>query len=126
MIAELYWSNGSRNSNMISKETFCKVIALMQEQDQVNEQVEKALELVADRVFFFGAHDRNSKAVRILLKEIFHDKYDYLDWWLYEHVEKVIYWEDRSFEVSTPEAFYDYMVMMQPEWSSPENGYQHK
>lgn len=90
MIAEPYWSNGSRNINMISKETFCNVIALMQEQDQVNEQVEKALELVADRVFFFGAHDRNGKAVRILLKEIFHDKNDYLDWWLYEQVEKVI------------------------------------
>ena len=106
---------------MISKETFCKVIALMQEQDQVNEQVEKALELVADRVFFFGAHDRNNKAVRMLLKEIFHDKFDYLDWWLYEQVEKKIYWEDRSFDVSTPEAFYDYMVMMQPEWIALEN-----
>lgn len=107
---------------MISKETFCQVITLMQEQDQINEQVEKALELVADRVFFFGAHNRNSKAVRILLKEIFHDKYDYLDWWLYEQVEKVIYWEDRSFDVSTPEAFYDYMIMMQSEWSEQKNG----
>ena len=34
-IAELCWSNGNKNNNMISKETFCKVIALMQEQDQV-------------------------------------------------------------------------------------------
>ena len=107
---------------MISKETFCQVITLMKEQGQINEQVEKALELVADRVFFFGAHDRNSKAIRILLKEIFHDKYDYLDWWLYEQVEKVIYWEDRSFDVSTPEAFYDYMIMMQSEWSEQKNG----
>lgn len=122
MNAELLWSSGNRNNNMISKETFCKVIALMQEQDQVNEQVEKALELVADRVFFFGAHDRNSNAVRILLKEIFHDKYDYLDWWLYEQVEKVICSEDRSFDVSTPEAFYDYMIMVQPEWSEQEHG----
>ena len=105
---------------MISKETFCNVIALMQEQDQVNEQVEKALELIAERVFFLGAHDRNIKAVRILLKDIFHDVNDYLSWWLYEHVEKVIYWEDRSFDVSTPEAFYDYMVMMQPEWIAQE------
>lgn len=106
---------------MISKETFCKVIAMMQEQDQINEQVEKALELIAERVFFLGAHDRNAKAVRILLKEIFHDVNDYLSWWLYEQVEKVIYWDDRSFDVSTPEAFYDYMVMMQPEWIAQEN-----
>lgn len=106
---------------MISKETFCKVIAMMQEQDQVNEQVEKALELIAERLFFLGAHDRYSKAVRIMLKEIFHDVNDYLSWWLYEQVEKVIYWEDRSFDVSTPEAFYDYMVMMQPEWIAQEN-----
>ena len=27
----------------------------------------------------------------------------------------------RSFDVSTPEAFYDYMVMMQPEWIAQEN-----
>ena len=108
---------------MISKETFCTVIALMQEQDQVNEQVEQALELVAERVFFLGAHDRYRKSVLILLKEIFHDRFDYLSWWLYEHVEKVIYWDDdSSFDVSTPEAFYDYMVMMQPEWSKQENG----
>ena len=73
-IAELCWSNGNKNNNMISKEIFCKVIALMQEQDQVNEQV-----------------------------------------------EKVIYWDDRSFDVSTPEAFYYYMVMMQPEWNTQEN-----
>lgn len=98
---------------MISKETFCEVIALIREQEGINEEFSKALSKVGDGHFVFGENNRYLWALRLALKESLGDKYDYIDWWLYELSDDRTVWtsdRSKSWDLTTPEALYDYIV----------------
>ncbi|MGM9601615.1 MAG: hypothetical protein ACI3W5_08575 [Faecousia sp.] len=77
---------------VISKDTFCKVIQLIKEQEAVNEKVGKALGLVGDGHFAFSGGKQYFEALRLLLKEGVRDKYDYIGWWLYEAEPDYLVW----------------------------------
>ena len=79
---------------VISKETFCKVIQLIKEQEAVNEKVEKALDLVGDDHYVFSGGEQYFKALRMLLKEASRDKHDYVGWWLYEATPDYKVWTE--------------------------------
>ena len=50
---------------------------------EIDEQFSKALNLVGDGHFVFGAENKYLLALRDVLKEAVNDQYDYIDWWLY-------------------------------------------
>jgi len=79
---------------MLSKEGFCKALQMIKEQESIDEQFSKALDLVGNGHFVFGAENKYLLARRDVLKEAVNDQYDYIDWWLYEE----------------PEALYDYIT----------------
>lgn len=95
----------------ITKETFCKALELIQEQEAINEQFGKALNTVGDGHFVFGVKNRYLSAALLVLKEAMNDKYDYIDWWLYETNDYMIWSGDntKSWNLREPEALYDYI-----------------
>lgn len=97
---------------MISKETFVKVIRMMQEQDRANDQVDAALNLFCDRGLGFNARDKNREALMMVLKEALNDQYDYIDWWFCEAAPDYMVWSEdgeKEWCLKEPEALYDYI-----------------
>ena len=53
------------------------------------------------------------QALRMVLAEAVNDKYEYIEWWLYEATEDFKVWESdgsREWHLKEPEALYDYIV----------------
>jgi hypothetical protein len=96
---------------LLSKETFCKIISLIQEQDQINSEVNEALEKVCDSWVMYGHKDKYRQALDLLLKEIIDDDFGSISWWLYEEVEKKVFKNDGTvLELKTSEDLYDFLV----------------
>lgn len=98
---------------MLSKETFCKALELVLEQERIDNAFSDALQTVGNGHYVFGSPNKNYEALMLVLKEAVNDRYDYISWWLYEGAP--------DYEVSTadgtqtwvlkePEALYDYIV----------------
>ncbi len=97
---------------MISKETFCKALRMVQEQEKVNVAFAEALQAVGNGHFVFDGGGTVLKALLMVLKETVNDKYDYIGWWLYETSDFMVWTEDESQEwyLKEPEALYDFIV----------------
>ncbi len=98
---------------MISKETFCKALELILEQEKTDQEFSDALQKVGKGHFVFGTENKDFDALMLVLKEGVNDKYDYISWWLYEGAPNYKIWaEDGSKEwvLKEPEALYDYIV----------------
>jgi len=54
---------------LISKETFCQALQMIKEQAEIDSKVGDILELVCDGYFVFGAHNKNLKALLMVLKK---------------------------------------------------------
>lgn len=97
---------------MLSKEGFCKALQMIKEQESINEQFSKALDLVGNGHFVFGTENKYLLALRDVLKEAVNDQYDYIDWWLYEATDDYTVWEadcTMKYCLKEPEALYDYI-----------------
>ena len=73
----------------------------------------KALNLVGDGHFVFGAENKYLLALRDVLKEAVNDQYDYIDWWLYEAADDFEIWEadcTMKYCLKEPEALYDFIT----------------
>lgn len=98
---------------MITKETFCKVISLIKEQDQINRVFTEALYTVGDGPFAFGTNNRYLDALLLVLTEELNDKSDYIGWWLFEDIADRTVWsadEKQKWVLDTPEQLYDFLV----------------
>lgn len=98
---------------MLSKEGFCKALQMIKEQESIDEQFSKALDLVGDGHFVFGAENKYLLALRDVLKESVNDQYDYIDWWLYEATDDYTVWEadcTMKYCLKEPEALYDFIT----------------
>lgn len=98
---------------LLCKETFCKALRLLKEQDETNDKVSNALlELTGSHVDF-GYENKWLQALRMVLAEAVNDKYEYIEWWLYEATDDFRVWESdgsREWILKEPEALYDYIV----------------
>lgn len=97
---------------MISKETFCKALQLIQEQKCVNEKVSNALGLVGNGHFIFSGGEQYYEALMLVLKEAACDRYDYISWWLYEGAPDYKVWtENHQCEwcLKNPDDLYDFI-----------------
>ena len=109
---------------MLSKEGFCKALQMIKEQESIDEQFSKALNLVGDGLFVFGAENKYLLALRDILKEAVNDQYDYIDWWLYEAADDFEIWEadcTMKYCLKEPEELYDFITgTLKPVPVSPE------
>jgi len=96
---------------MISKKTFIKVLKLIKEQAKINSKVGEALELVCDSWVMYGFKDKNSEALYLVLQELLDPTSDWIGWWLWEDVEKVVTYEDGGkIKLDTAGQLYDFLI----------------
>lgn len=97
----------------ISKECFCHALRLIQEQGEINEKFEKALQLVGNGHFVYGTGNKYYEALLDALKEALHDQFDYISWWLYEGAPDYRIWSgDGKLEwcLKEPGDLYDFIL----------------
>ncbi|MBQ7504688.1 MAG: hypothetical protein IJT79_05155 [Ruminococcus sp.] len=98
---------------MLSKDTFCKALLMIKQQEATNEEFSQALNKVGNGFFAFGTDNKFLEALLMVLKETVNDKYDYIDWWLYEATSNYTVWSEdmkKEWVLDTPEALYDFIV----------------
>lgn len=98
---------------MISKELFCKVIRLIEEQEAIDDEFSEALQKVGNGHFVFGAENKYREALLMLLKDAVHDQYDYIGWWLYEGAPDYEVWSadnEKKWVLKEPEKLYEYIT----------------
>lgn len=104
----------NRLAPILSKKDFIKVMKDIQAQRTIYNEVENALEKVIDGHFICGSDNKWLQALMKTLKVMFADeKYDTIEWWLYEDVEKVITVNGVDISVESLDDLYDYLVREQ-------------
>lgn len=105
---------------IITREEFCKIINNIQSQKQKENKLSDAVEQFIDGWFVLN-ESFYEKELYFLLKKIFNDKNDYIGWWLFEDVEKIIYINngrnskssksnENKIVLNTPEKLYDFLI----------------
>ena len=99
---------------LLSKETFCKALCMIGEQESINREVAQALSKVADGYGTFGCDNKWLEALLMVLKESVHDQYDYISWWLYDAAEDYTVWESgdggKEWCLKEAENLYDFII----------------
>ena len=97
---------------IITKETFCKALEMIREQERINDDFSQALQKVGNGYYVFGTENRYYDAMLMVLKEAVNDQYDYISWWLYDTDDYIVETTDGSqkWDLREPEALYDYLV----------------
>lgn len=99
---------------MIRKDDFVNSINALLKQAERDEDVNEALDVICNNEHSFCVADTSTittQALIELLKSLTNDLDDYIDWWLYEDVEKEV--KDafgNIIELDTPEKLYDFLV----------------
>lgn len=103
----------SSNACVLSKETFCKALRMIKEQESIYDEVSEVLRKVSDGYVPLGSNNKWLEALRMVLKETVNDQYGYIEWWLYEAADDFKVWEadgGKEWCLREPEALYDYIV----------------
>lgn len=102
-----------KNSQVISKELFCRAIRLLKEQEAIDAEFGEALQKVGNGHFVYGTENKYREALLMVLRDTANDLYDYINWWLYDGAPDYKIWnEDESTEwdLTEPEALYDFIT----------------
>ena len=98
---------------MLSKETFVRALRLIQEQADIMDAVRQQLGRLGEKPTYFNIDSLHLQALLEVLAEVMEDKNDWIEWWLYEDVEKLVSWEENGEEVTAdltePEALWDFL-----------------
>ena len=94
----------------ISKEVFVETINNIIKQSEKMDRFSRALEEVADGYVVFDSNNLYLESLLQVLNIALDDKDDYISWWLYEDVEKVVWCGDKAIDLSTPEKLYDFLT----------------
>ena len=104
-------------SKRISKKTFIEVINLIKEQEKINEKISEGLEELIDGWAVIKENKALTALLLILKEEFGPVGYDYIDWWLWENVEKKLYYEEngekREKDLTDVGDLYDYIVSIE-------------
>jgi len=96
---------------MILFELFDKIISAIKEQDETDEKVSQAMELLCDSWVMMNSKNRKYIALSKLLTEVMQDKGDWIGWWLYEDVKKEAFLKNKKVvDLSTTKQLYDFLV----------------
>lgn len=101
---------------MLSKELFIKRMSLISNFSSQQDTISKFIENFSDGhcVVTIG-NELINEIIDMLNESMNIEDKDFLSWWLYEDVDKVIYYEDEEISVRTLEELYDYIVSEQEE-----------
>ena len=97
---------------VLTKEDFCKIIAMIQEQQKKISDFNDALDKICDGWPVFDTENKYLEALLLTLKEAIGDKYDYISWWLYETSDYKVYSADNKkvWDLKDPKVLYDYII----------------
>lgn len=99
---------------MLSKELFIKRMNLIQnfysEQDALSVLIEKIIDGWA--IVTIG-NELVNEIIDMLNEALNIEDKGFLSWWLYEDVDKIIYYGDKEISVRTLEELYDYLTSSQ-------------
>ena len=98
---------------MLSKETFVRALRLIQEQADIMDAVRQQLGRLGEKPTYFNIDSLHLQALLEVLAEVMEDKNDWIEWWLYEDVEKLVSWEENGEEVTAdltdPEDLWEFL-----------------
>lgn len=97
---------------MITKEQFIEIIEDVKKQFKLDEDLGKAIEKMSGSWVNFNTENLIYASLFKLLKITFDDGADWIDWWLWEDVEKVVHYTDSQEEkdISDVGDFYDFLI----------------
>lgn len=99
---------------MIRKDDFVRSINAILEQAERDEEINNALDVICGNDYSSCVAETSTivtSALIELLGNLINDEDDYISWWLYEDVDKII--TDafgNKIEIDTPEKLYDFLI----------------
>lgn len=93
----------------ISKRNFCKIINIIQNFQQERDAFTESIEKFCDGYIILTLGDSTIQSLVEYLEVVTYDDGDYINWWLYEDVEKVVFVEEQEISLSTAEQLYDFL-----------------
>ena len=104
---------------MLSKATFVRALRLIQEQADIMDAVRQQLGRLGEKPTYFNIDSLHLQALLEVLAEVMEDKNDWIEWWLYEDVEKLVSWEENGEEVTAdltdPEDLWEFLESNRPQ-----------
>lgn len=98
---------------MLSKATFVRALRLIQEQADIMDAVRQQLGRLGEKPPYFNIDSLHLQALLEVLAEVMEDKNDWIEWWLYEDVEKLVSWEENGEEITVdltdPEDLWEFL-----------------
>lgn len=96
---------------MMTKEQFIKRMSLITNFHSQQNTVSKLIEKISDGFAVVNIGDcLVSEILDIIIEDLQIKDKDLLGWWLYENVDKVIYYANKQISVRTLEELYDYLI----------------
>lgn len=100
---------------MITRELFLATIQKIKAQEAKIDGFENALSAMGDGHYIFDTENQYLSALLELLKEVFHDQGEWIDWWLFEaSSDRTVTWEENgeehSADLAEPETLYDFLM----------------
>lgn len=107
-----------RDLIMLDKLTFCAALQKIKLQEEIDARFSKALEEVGNGHFVYGTENKYKSALLDVLKAAMNDKYDYIEWWLYETdnytVTETVNGKETCFDLTSPQSLYEYLNSHHP------------
>lgn len=96
---------------MLTKQEFVKIIKDIQENDKEHNELTKVLSKFCDGAgFLFLGDSKIYYNLLMLLKKEMNDSDNFIEWWLYEDVEKIVRIRDKVYTIDTVEQLYDFLI----------------
>lgn len=97
---------------MITRDRFIKIMQLIRNFHSEQEILSTMIEKITDGFSVVTIGDYLIDEIIDLLNEnLKNEDVELLSWWLYEDVEKKIWWDDKEISVETLEEIYDYICL---------------
>ena len=104
---------------MLSKATFVRALRMIQEQADIMDAVRQQLGRLGEKPTYFNIDSLHLQALLEVLAEVMEDNNDWIEWWLYEDVEKLVSWEENGEEVTAdltdPEDLWEFLESNRPQ-----------
>jgi hypothetical protein len=96
---------------MIELETFKKCIEAIYRQEKIDDDLTKLL-VPEDCTGWVSTGEELIRCMTLLLKDVLGDKYDYIEWWLYDAIEgdKAVWYKEIKYHLDDLQDLYYYII----------------
>jgi hypothetical protein len=96
---------------MIEFETFKKCIEAIYRQEKIDDDLTKLL-VPEDCIGWVSTGEELIRCMTLLLKDVLGDKYDYIEWWLYDAIEgdKAVWDKETKYHLDDLQDLYYYII----------------